>query len=294
MSYSWFLQRNGEEEGPLSSARIAEMARDGILRPDEYVRRSDMEKWVPAGKVKGLAFRAAGGSAVSAQPVGQTLDEVQTSDGRRVVLLSDGTWKYKTLALPAPSNVAQPAPSAGRPATPIPTGPHFRRASWGMSELEVRDSEDQEPIRERPNVLVFAGRVAGLPCDFIYIFVADQLVRTKYIFTVEHSYDNDFIQDYDSLKTLLKEKYGLPVSRNGKQSEQLWTNDLYQDDPEDWGMAISMGHLMYCSNWSTPDTDIFLMLTGDNYEIELLIEYTSKSHAEMEDETTQQRHLEDL
>ena len=36
------------------------------------------------------------------------------------------------------------------------------------------------------------------------------------------------------------------------------------------------------SSWENEDTDILLLLTGDNYKINHKVEYTSKRHRELE------------
>jgi len=56
----------------------------------------------------------------------------------------------------------------------------------------------------------------------------------------------------------------------------LWKNDLYKDDKSHWGMAISVGHLVYAVQWETPTTEIGIMLMGNNYKINLGIFYESK------------------
>lgn len=50
----WFVVRAGKEEGPFSGQRLKEMAADGRLRPDDLVRRGDVESARPARAIKGL------------------------------------------------------------------------------------------------------------------------------------------------------------------------------------------------------------------------------------------------
>ena len=79
------------------------------------------------------------------------------------------------------------------------------------------------------------------------------------------------------MKALLISKYGEP---SDKWPEQVWSNDLYKDNPEDWGMAICVGHLVYQSRWVTPKSVIVLNLEGDNFKTELEILYFSKKKFE--------------
>jgi len=218
------------------------------------------------------------------------IDKLRASDGREIEVLSNGTWRYRTeetAIVPMPSQSLPPNVSTFR-------GFQFRKTRWGMSEREVRDSESSDPARESTNVLGFQSSVAGLSCETYYIFFDSQLVRGKYLFIERHSNDNHYISDYVTLKELLTEKYGLPLARDGRLIDQIWMNDLYQDDPDDWGTAIGAGHLVYVSEWQQEETKVCLILRGDNYEIQLAIEYSSKQHEGLEEQSRQQKHLEDL
>ncbi|KUK85838.1 MAG: hypothetical protein XE02_1444 [Mesotoga infera] len=55
-----------------------------------------------------------------------------------------------------------------------------------------------------------------------------------------------------------------------------WKDNLYRDDKNNWGLAISIGDLSYGLIWETPTTDIELILDGNNYEVNLRIRYFSK------------------
>ena len=102
-----------------------------------------------------------------------------------------------------------------------------------------------------------------------YVFTTDSLVRTTYIVTEKHSNRNAYIDDFNALKDLLESKYGTPQT-----DDTYWKNSLFKDDLEDWGTAISIGHLAYQATWKLERTEILLMLSGDNYEITLIIQYT--------------------
>ena len=104
-----------------------------------------------------------------------------------------------------------------------------------------------------------------------YYFLEDKLYHSAYGFTGEHTNNNDYIYDYKELKESLTQKYGKPI-----YDEVTWGNDLYKSDKQEWGFAISLGHLMYLASWETPTTIIALTLKGDNYKIDLLIVYDSK------------------
>lgn len=172
----------------------------------------------------------------------------------------------------------------------IPNVVHdFRKTNWGMTKTEVKNIENDKVFLEEGNLLSYKGKVNDLNCLIIYIFAENSLVRARYVFNDNHTNDNDYIGDYNSLKSVLKQKYGAPVD-----SQQNWKNDLYKDRMLDWGMAIKVGHLSYFSKWNTKSTYIQLYLGGDNYKTSLIIEYKSAKLTYLEDRSTNKQLLEDL
>lgn len=148
----------------------------------------------------------------------------------------------------------------------------FRKTRWGMSKKEVLKIEKEKLLStDDSTVLVFSSEINSLDCGIVYQFAEDKLAKAGYLITEEHTNKNDYINDYDNLKEILIKKYGAPL-RSGK----VWKNDLYKDSPEDWGFAISIGHLGYTSKWETPRTEINLGLNGDDYKIRLIVYYESK------------------
>ena len=195
-----------------------------------------------------------------------------TEDGDTVILFQDGTWKTQ---VNKESNDSKSS--------------HFRKVRWGDSKEKVKESEDLELMHDENGILGFQTKVAGLDTLVAYIFVQNKLVRSKYIITEKHTNANDFIYDYKKLKEALTQKYGTP-----DDDETFWKNDLYKDDYEDWGMALKIGHLVYISNWKTPDTEISLVLSGENYDIDLQIEYFSKKLEALEDQKAEQEKMDVL
>jgi hypothetical protein len=165
----------------------------------------------------------------------------------------------------------------------------FRKTTWGMAYEQVKDIEKSRRTYDTEEILIYEDRLAGLACDIIYIFAQGELVRTKYLITEKHSNENDHISDYDSLKESLTKKYGGPINDGHK-----WKNDLYKDDYQRWGFAVSIGHLAYYAMWKTPQTTIAILLKGDNYDITLVIEYVSEELKELEEKEKEKELLEDF
>jgi len=185
--------------------------------------------------------------------------EAITTTGKSVLLHENGKWEFiKELK----SN----------------RGSTFRKTNWGMSKSQVKNTEkDTGKIMRDDDILAYKSKVAGLDALIAYIFVDDKLVRAKYIFTEKHSNRNDYISDYTSIQKILNKKYGKPVD-----DKTHWKNDLYENEYQDWGLALSIGHLSKFANWKASDTDVWLTITGDNYKITHSAEYSSIKLAGLE------------
>lgn len=163
---------------------------------------------------------------------------------------------------------------------------NFRKTKWGMSIAQVKSSEPLDVVKEDENLLGYKTNVIGKDVLVAYFFIDNQLVRARYVLAESHTNKNDFITDYNDFKEILTKKYGKP-----KQDETFWKNDLYKDDYSDWGTAISIGHLVYLSSWETQDTEINNVLTGDNFDISCIVEYSSKNLKELEKKAQEKKAL---
>lgn len=84
-----------------------------------------------------------------------------TADGQRVLLNADGTWE-----------VVQ--------STVTDSIPGIRGVTWGMSQDDVKQSEEMTPADDYPDWLTYRVRVAGLPAVLEYSFDGDKLVSARY------------------------------------------------------------------------------------------------------------------
>jgi len=155
--------------------------------------------------------------------------------------------------------------------------PNFREVSWGMTKAQVKAIEKGRSRGEQRsddglNFLAYEGKAGGLDCLVGYYFAENQLIQGSYIFIEKHANRTMFIDDFRTTKKALTQKYGKPM-----EDKTYWQDDLYKDDASDWGMAVAVGHLQFETIWDTPQTEIRLRLTGDNYKMKHLIAYNSKS-----------------
>lgn len=120
----------------------------------------------------------------------------------------------------------------------------FRKTKWGMSVEQVKASEGLDVANDGDNFIGYKTNIIGKDVLIGYYFVENMLVRSRYILAENHTNKNDYISD--------------------------------------WGTAISLGHLVYYSTWETNETEIASILSGENYRISCVIEYSSRKLKDIE------------
>lgn len=163
----------------------------------------------------------------------------------------------------------------------------FRNTKWGMSIDEVKQSEKLKVAQEDNELLGYKTRVIDKDVLLAYIFVNTKLVRAKYVLAERHTNSNDYLIDYNDFNSILTKKYGEP-----EEDKTIWRNDLYQDDPSEYGTAVSVGHLLKYAKWQTLSTSITSILTGENFNVTVGVEFQSKKYGELENKSKEQKALE--
>lgn len=149
----------------------------------------------------------------------------------------------------------------------------FRKTYWGMSKSEVKQNENASIIEETDETLQYMTNLDNDKVTLVYSFVDDKLISALYFFNNSYQNPNKYIYDYERINSFLKRKYG---KTSNQLDEQEWSNTLFKNDPENWGLAVSIGQLVYVNYWSKESTQIIHMLTGENYNIRHHIQYRSK------------------
>lgn len=165
----------------------------------------------------------------------------------------------------------------------------FRKVSWGASLSEAKASESDDPLVEESDALLYEIKLGRFSCQAIYLFIGDQLVRGKYIVVDEYQNQTNYLTAYDELKDSVSKKYGTPDG-----DATYWVNDLYKDDYSEWGMAVGCGHLSKFANWETPESKINISVTGENFDIQVAVEYAGKVFEELESAVREADILSDL
>lgn len=171
--------------------------------------------------------------------------------------------------------------------------PDLRKVSWGMTPAQVMATEPDRPsdVRQSDGETVVkyeSAAGADLPGRLIYIFVADKLVRAKYISNAEHTEKNEFIADFHAVEPVLSEKYGKPgAERAVWDSDELQlerlpyldqdrtrASDILASDPNA-GLSVALGYLRLYTQRGNARTKIVHALTGGDAMILHQIEYRS-------------------
>ena len=151
--------------------------------------------------------------------------------------------------------------------------PDFQNSYWGMTYEEVLEAEGNITWNGQMDlgsisVYYYLTYTAGMESLISFFFNNGELQRGVITFLEDHSNDNLYIEDYNTIKRKLIEKYG-----NETEGGMIWRDDFYKDNTSRYGIAVSIGDLVYLANWETETTKIALQLSGDNYDSSLYIMY---------------------
>ncbi|MCS7021430.1 MAG: GYF domain-containing protein [Gemmataceae bacterium] len=109
MATQWFVNRNGNQEGPLTSAQLKQLVDRGELRPNDLVWKEGMSNWVPARQIKGL-FPSSGEAVVEAAPASSPPAYTVVADtGAPHVAGSPGPQAYATTHASPTSQYYEPS-----------------------------------------------------------------------------------------------------------------------------------------------------------------------------------------
>ena len=172
--------------------------------------------------------------------------------------------------------------------TSVPVLGGFRGMPWGASRQQVREAERESPDVDDDDYLAFAVTILQRPFLAVYTFEDESLVSGRLIQNADHASDLAFLAEYDQLVDLLSQKFGR------SDSTEYWNEDLYKDEPQRWGFAVSVGHYSRFAKWTTTDTDIVAGLHGDNYEIKLGVDFHSRSARAMVEMNARRRDLDQI
>jgi len=149
----------------------------------------------------------------------------------------------------------------------------FRKVNFGMSKEEITNSEGMKPDLDIGNYFAYYTKINNIDSKITYVINGNNnLCGIMIIPLVEHTNDNNYILDYDNFNTMLINKYGEPTMNK----TSVWKRDLYKNDTQQYGFAISLGDLSYLTTWDKNDYIINNTIYGDNFKIKSAIVFRSK------------------
>lgn len=160
-------------------------------------------------------------------------------------------------------------------------GPAFkvRNSEFGMSLKQVVNIEKEKLLEKGDDYLFYSTTMNNYDYRLLYNFVDNKLYRIIYSLNENFVNMNNYITSYKDMKDKLTEKYGKPTGE-----EENWNNDLYKDDAENYGLAVSIGHLSYTTYWVTNNIEIHMLLSGEEYKVTSLIYYIDTNLAKIADD----------
>lgn len=153
----------------------------------------------------------------------------------------------------------------------------FRVGFWGDTKETIKEYETAEYYSDEDNLVTYLGEVSGEDSIIFYAFdEAGKLYQGMYIFLNSYNQGHLYIRDYNSLKDSLIAKYGEPAIDKVLEYSSL-------ADYTDEGQALELGYTGYIAEWETDTTEITLVLTSENYDITMALEYEDINHEEVYD-----------
>jgi len=158
----------------------------------------------------------------------------------------------------------------------------FQATEWLDSPQEVIRKQ-KIPKAERSwsegtlSILAHSTRFTGEEALVGYIFVEKKLVRVSVIFTETYIQKLKLLRRFDSMERKLTRVYGEPDS-----DDTVWSGDLYRDDPDQYGMAVVTGDLMFRTLRTKSGLNILHILDGGNFKANHRLAYYTDETFEIE------------
>ena len=97
----------------------------------------------------------------------------------------------------------------------------------------------------------------------------------------EHDQKNDFLADFTMVDAFLMGAMERPAGQRVS-----WQNETYKGEPQKYGVAVSLGQLLYSTQWKGVRTVVTHALSGENGAITHEVEYVSVDLEPWEDQVT--------
>ena len=192
----------------------------------------------------------------------ESADRRQSTQPRQVYVDAESRGRTVGEATVAVADLPETASASG--------GRTFRDTRWGMSKEEVLVAEGKDRHLSGPNHFRYYRNVLGMDVSVAYYFEEDYLVKARYVFEEAYEDPSKYIDDFQTVKGKLTEKYGTPA-----EDTLAWRDESLNPDASKLGQALKLGQVTLVSRWTSPESKIvsnlFAMADGD---IRLIVEYS--------------------
>lgn len=185
----------------------------------------------------------------------------------------------KAEATPVPAKTASPTPgpsvTSGPKAKPESIKYDFRKADWGMTMAQVKTTEPKKPAQENADSVTYSTALGKIFAFVTYQFKDDKLYRAGFIFAEKRKTDQQYLDDYETIKQEITKVNGKPVMDAVKQ-----LNPDADVTSVNRGPAVCRGDLIYGAQWNIPRTVIRLVLQGKDSKCILSAIYSNEKAEE--------------
>lgn len=152
----------------------------------------------------------------------------------------------------------------------------FRDADWGMSKAEVKETEGQKLLQEKPGTLYYTDTFQGYQMYVVYKFQQekDQLMEGQYILQEDLPGPEQYIQAFQDVETALTEQLG-----EAKIDTTLFQSKEYMGNSGKYPEALSEGDIRFQTMWENENSKVISQL-WNGQKIRLAVQYVSKEFQE--------------
>lgn len=150
-----------------------------------------------------------------------------------------------------------------------------RNVRWGMTKEEVKLNEKGIfKYNLDKNTMSFSDKILTYNCGILYTFINNKLVKVSILFEIYNIENNLYVNDYNLIKKTVLNKYGKPAI-----DKIDWTNDMFENEPSNIGLALSLQQVNYYAVWTLKRNDILLLMRGDDDgKIKISLLYASQQY----------------
>ncbi|GAA2015835.1 DUF2510 domain-containing protein [Microbacterium ulmi] len=151
--------------------------------------------------------------------------------------------------------------------------PDFRSARWGDSVDDVQ--EDAALLHGDDRLMLYASTIDSRRVTIGYEYVEGLLVAGRYVVADRYPSPQHYVDAFGSFTTLLSKDHGDPVV-----DRPVWEPAARRVPRDQWGAAVRRGDLRLMAAWTSPRTEIVLLLEDVGHESRLGVVCSSRTHAD--------------